>query len=496
MNSLLQKGAACLLAMLLAVGTLCACSGSKPQETPSDTEPSTDAGSTEDLYDSNGYLKDSLPERYDFNEDFVIYTWSEMKSWEWVEKDDDSASTVAQALVTRQQRVEDRFNITIKLRVEAGNWGNRTQFISTLSNSVQVNDQAFDLVGQYTPAAGLGAIQGLYMDLYELPWLDLEKPWWPASISETCTVGEKLYQVTGDITPTLIRNVHCMFLNTDLFDSYELSEHTGENRSIYDVVIDGDWTLEMMQTLGLNQVGSMDGVEESNRVYGISFLNNVAADAFYFGGGFTMLENRNGVLSLSNDLTSGQLSDWYDAVQKLFTGYYADAGIFGSSVFKTNRAIFYAGSVADSQTFTEEGVHFTLLPQPKLNTDQTDYYTVSSFWVTMYSVPSDARSTTLSGMVLEGLASESYRSLKDEIYYNIFQFRYNADSGSQSAKMFDIVSNSVVFDTSRFFADELAMFASFRNGVTDSASGSWSSVYGGNNETWGTKLDGIYGKLG
>ena len=71
--------------------------------------------------------------------------------------------------------------------------------------------------------------------------------------------------------------------------------------------------------------------------------------------------------------------------------------------------------------------------------------------------------------------------------------RYNAtDAGS--AAMFDIVSDSVVFDTARFFADELGMFGKFRE-VAD-ASSSWSSIYSGNISSWKGKVTDLYGKLG
>lgn len=503
MKNNIRKLTALGLVLLMLAGILCACGKKQTdEEKPTGTTPATDTGeNTSDDYDENGYLKDDLPDHYDFDEDYVIYTWQEMKNWEWVDAGSEINGTVMQKLVERQQHIEDRFGITIRMAYAAGNWTSRVEFVANMANSIQNNMHSYDLIGQYTPAAGLGAIQGLYYDLYDLPHLNLEKPWWPKSISDTCSVGTKLYMITGDITPTLVRNVHCMFVNTDLFNSLNLSTATGNGRSIYEVVEDGDWTLEMLKTLGLDRVGSMDGVPDEQKQYGISFLNAVSADAFYYGGGFQLVDNTDGVLSLSKDLTSVQLSDWFDEVKKLFSGSYADAGVYGSEVFRNGRALFYAGSIADSQAFSEENLKFTILPQPKRTSDQEAYYTVSSFWVTMYSVPSDADNAEMSGMVLEGLASDAYRNVKDEVYYNMFQMRYNAGfegDGMLRAKMFDIVSQSVVFDTARFFADELEMFGVFRNAVNDAsgASGSWSTVYGGYGTVWEQKIENIYGKLG
>ncbi len=497
MKALFAKVVCLLTALLLVAGVLSACGD---QESPSGngtTPPSQsttgpgEGGDDEDLYDSKGYLKDSLPETYDFDSDFNIYTWDEQLSWEWVEADSEVEGTVMQKLVERQRNVEDRFGVTIKLVKVHGNWENRTTFVQTLANNVQSNMHTYDLVGQYTPAAGIGAMQGLYYDLNEVPYFDLEKPWWPELISQTATIGDKLYFTTGDITPTLIRNVHSMFVNTDLYASLGLAD-LADGRSIYDVVRDMDWTLEMLQTMGIGTVGNREGM------YGITFDNNVQADAFFYGGGFMLVENVDGVLLLSDDLSSTTLNDYFDEIKDLFVGEYADVAITTSSVFADKQSVFYSGTIAQSQNFTDEGVHFSILPMPMSSSEQENYYTCSSFWVTMYSVPSDADNLEMSGMILEALGSEAYRTLSDEIYYNFFQTRYNADDGADSAEMFDIVSASVVFDTARLFADELSMFSSFRTGVSDTSdpNGSWSSIYGSLHTTWEEKIANIYGKVG
>ena len=498
MKALFAKVVCLLTALLLMAGALSACGEKETPEGNETTPPSQNTtgpgeggdDDDEDLYDSKGYLKDSLPETYDFDSDFNIYTWDEQQSWEWVDADSEVEGTVMQKLVERQRNVEDRFGVTIRLTKVHGNWENRTTFVQTLANNVQSNMHTYDLVGQYTPAAGIGAMQGLYYDLNEVPYFDLEKPWWPELISQTATIGDKLYFTTGDITPTLIRNVHSMFVNTDLYASLGLAD-LADGRSIYDVVRDMDWTLEMLQTMGIGTVGNQEGM------YGITFDNNVQADAFFYGGGFMLVENVDGVLLLSDDLSSTTLNDYFDEIKDLFVGEYEDVAITTSSAFIANQSIFYTGTIAQSQTFTDEEVHFSILPMPMRSSEQENYYTCSSFWVTMYSVPADADDLEMSGMILEALGSEAYRTVSDEIYYNFFQTRYNAEDGADSAQMFDIVSASVVFDTARLFADELSMFSAFRTGVSDTSdpNGSWSSIYGSLNATWEERIANIYGKV-
>lgn len=486
-----------LLVLLMLAGALSACKSqgnsgtTTTNRTNSTSEPSSDNGDDGEDTDVNGYLNDSLPKTYNFDSDFVIYSWEDQKTWEWTtDTDKNPNDRVASALFKRQAHVEDRFGVTIKLIYQPGSWSARNQFIKTLANSVNTNQHEYDLVGQYTPAAGIGATQGLYANLNEVENLNLEKPWWPSSISRTCTVGDKLLFVTGDITPTLIRNIQCMFVNLDMYDALSLSDYT-DGRSIYDVVREGDWTLEMLKTLAIGRVGNTENT------YGMTIASGVSADPFFYGGGFTLVENTDGVLTLSDSLKSEALYGYFDEVKKMFIGAYSDIAMEGEDPFTERRAIFEAATFTSAQTFTEKGLRFSVLPQPKLNKDQLNYATCASFWVTMYSVPVDADSTFMSGMILEALGSEAYRTVTDELYYEVFQKRYSASDNVDSAAMYDYLSGSVVFDAARFFTDYLGMYAAFRGGVNDSSdpNGSWSTIYSGNKDAWNLKINSLYSKV-
>ena len=97
-------------------------------------------------------------------------------------------------------------------------------------------------------------------------------------------------------------------------------------------------------------------------------------------------------------------------------------------------------------------------------------------------------------LMLEALGSEAYRIVSDEVYYSLFQQRYNG-TDENSARMFDLVSDSVVFDTVRFFNDELGFMASFRKGVAD-ANGNWKNIYDGEHVKWADKLANLAAKIG
>lgn len=503
MKSRMFKLVSLMLVLVMCLGTFIACSEKEEEGKEEEGEGTTvsTTAATEDLYDANGYLKDDLPEKADYQgKELSIYLWADQKNWEFVDTSKYPTALLDQALYNRQKNVEARFNIKINIVTEKGSWNDRNTFVQKLANSVQVGDGAFDAVGQYTPAAGIAASQGLYLDLQTIENINTEKPWWPTHAVSTSTVSGKVYALTGDISATLIRNVECMFVNTTMYESYNIAQYAN-GRSIYDVVRDYDWTLETMKTLALGHVGSNEGLAEDNKIYGLSVLNHVTADGFLYSGGFKMVEDKGGKISLSDDLSKLYFSDWFDAVRQIYDGkthqdvYSQDSG--GYKIFEADRSIFFVGNVSDSQTLAQKGVAFTILPMPMRNKDQGAYYTCAGMWVTMYSVPIDVKDPALSGLLIEALASESYRTVTETVYYDLFQTRYNSGGNEDSAEMFDIVSDSVVFDTSRIFADSIKCFSQFRDTVvaTD-AEASWTGNYSSNSGTWKKNITALISQIG
>jgi predicted small secreted protein len=161
--------------------------------------------------DENGYELDRLPELNYNNEEFVLFTWSNQVMWEWNEDETTNGEKIHDAIYDRQVRAEERLGIDLVLVKQSGDWGNRNAFILTVEANVNSGNQdAFDLVGQYTPAAPIGAMKNLYLDLSEIEYLDWERPWWPADIQESCHINNNVYFTTGDITGTLVRNIHAI----------------------------------------------------------------------------------------------------------------------------------------------------------------------------------------------------------------------------------------------------------------------------------------------
>ena len=500
---------AVLLCLLMALSILTACK-KDPSADGNDTTLNSDSGnSSGDVVDSeleterrdeNGYIMDDLPEITYPGVDFDVLSWKNMAQWDWCEETDSKSTVVDRALNNRILIVENRFKIKFKLKLDiAGDWANMSTFNTTVENSLMDGQTDYDLIGSYSHCAGTLASKGWMVDLNQSQYVDFSKPWWPSSIVETASIGDKVYFATGDITPTLIRNVHCMYVNDDLYESLKIGENFAGGRSMYQVVKDGDWTIELMKKMTKGTVTDSDK-------YGLSFGNDVSLDSFFYGAGFIMVKNTNGILEISDDLVSNHLITLHEDLKEYIVGNsngtdsIIESG--GNKAFETGRSLFVASSISDAQRYVEKStaqnpLNFTILPMPMKNSDQFEsggYATVANFWVTMYSIPVDAPDMDMSSIILEALASEAHRSVKDVIYYDVFAARFM--SNSQKAELLDMVSQSIVFDTARMYGVYIGMFADFRNSIT--AGESWASTYAKRNSDGAldSKISDLYTTLG
>ncbi|HHT54019.1 MAG TPA: extracellular solute-binding protein [Clostridiales bacterium] len=445
-----------------------------------DTEPET----TESIYDENGYLLDSLPSDLDFGgKEFRIFTWSNQTIWEW-DATEITGDVIGDAIYNRKLAVEDRMGVKLVITKQSGEWENRNSFIQAVANNVLAGAQAFDVVGQYTPAAAIGAMQELYLDLNDIDNIDFEKPWWPGDIIESSSINGKLYFATGDITPTLIRSMGTVMGNLDLIEAYDIED-------VYALVDNGTWTLDKLKEIAL---GLQTGTDGGRQFYGVTITSNVQYDNLFYSAGFKFVEvNSDGTISLSDDLGSERMIDWFSKCQSFLNDNPDVALLAINAAFTSGDAVFHFGGIADVQNHLKNlDIHFAILPYPKYDTAQDEYYTICGYWVSMYSIPIDAPDPIMSGAVLEALASSGYRTITPAFYRDSFQYKY-LDT-EVNARMFDLLHDTLVYDTGRTFCDQINIFAAFRQAASPGSS--WSSVYASNKNMWTNTIERVYNTLG
>jgi len=449
---------------------------------------------------NSAYEDDDLPKDKKWDDEIYLFTWSDQLYWEF-EATTETGDTVRDEVYRRKVRLQDDYGITLKIDSKSGNWDNRTSFIQTVeANQSETGDNAYDIVGCYFAISGDMTVKGFFEDLSDaslFPYINFKKPWWPDDLLGSAKINNAVYAVTGDITPTFIRNMAMCHVNLDLLEKY----NSGVN--IYDIVRNKEWTYEKLEELSLGN-SSATGAE---REYALTLPNNVIYDNIFYSAGFLFIDNlEDGSIQLA-DLNSDQrYLDFYEYSYRLLNenpdvaiipvNATADTIKGTGAGFRAGNAMFNFGSGDDVQaSLTTVDFNLGIVPMPMYNTaeynTQTDYYTVQTFWTTLYSIPTNSDDKAFASFTLEALASDAYRNLTPTWYDTMFKGRFLETV--ENAEMFDLIHDSIVFDTGRVFGAYIDVFSAFRKAAS---SMNWMSYYQTNSGKWNTAIDKINQSIG
>ena len=203
---------------------------------------------------------DELPTLDFGGEDFVIsvqdygaYTGCDL----FVEEA--TGDVVDDAIFAKNQAVSERLNVNLVFDSITHNWGDRSNYLSLIRSSVMAGDSAWDLLfglGYFLPGF---TGEGLLSDMSELPYIDIDKKWWNRNFMETSSVDGKYYSVTGDAALSLLKSMHCIFVNLDLY------EKLGVKENLYELVESGNWTLDKTAEICANLYADLNGNTEIDK---------------------------------------------------------------------------------------------------------------------------------------------------------------------------------------------------------------------------------------
>ena len=467
-----KRNASLGLLLLLAALTV-SCGGQTAAETA--TEPLRESEPAETETVTEFYQKDNLPELDFGGTEVKLYAWDGAANNEFFA--DADGDIVHDAIFERNKRVEERMNIKLSHSMEMGDNANRAQWVKTLQSSVLAGDGTYDISAGYSMCGASLANAGLVQDLAVLPYLDFAAPWWPDSMISESTCGGKLYFASGDISMDMIDYIYAVFFNKDILTSYDLGNP-------YPLVTEGKWTLDAMMEMSRDLYKDLDGDAKKGLGDQYGYLAYpIYVDVFFFSSGLRTTElGADGIPALSPMFGSEKTQALLEKLNGFFKtndAYLNDTSdIDGTKkIFTEGRALFFTMELQYAgKNLRDANMQYGVLPVPKYDEAQEDYYTVCSFPYTLYGIPIDAKNPEMSAAVMECLASESYRTVSPALFETAMKVKYMNDP--DASEMFDIIRSSVVFDFGRIFNDNMSSmtYSLFRESVTKGDS-NWISKY-------------------
>ena len=301
--------------------------------------------------------------------------------------------------------------------------------------------------------------------LYSYEYLgleDLSNPWWDQGTAEFKVNGQ-VYFMAGAGNTYHNDVTYAVFCNKNLYD-----EFSGGQSDLYDVVLEGMWTLDKMEAcvqncyVDLNGNGKRDGED----MYGFSTYTGYA-NTFFVGSGLRYVApDEDGVLAvtLSTNMLSevgSRISYMYNQQDSTFVSSVGEYTL-AQNVFREGRSMFYGGMLGQAWNVQDGGEDIRIIPVPKYDAEQITYSTWAAPVASVLSVPCTARDDgdTLR-VILEGYTASSYLLVKPVYYATVMMMRAWDDPASRD--VLDIVLDNRVYDYGLMDGSEA--YSCFENGV-------------------------------
>lgn len=474
---------------LLLVLLLSGCGASEVTETaaPTDGAGETQPAETESLY------LDSLPEM-DLDGLAINTLIREEAMYEF--SADSTGDVMDTAVYNRNLTLEERFSCKLTYAVELGSWTYVSSYQDTIRGTVMAGDATFDMVtGQSNIVQPLN-IEGVFVNLLEEEYIDLEKPYWVDAYTEGINLKGEVCTLCGDFALTSFSNANVIFFNKSLMDDYALTYP-------YEEALAGTWTLDKLLGMSEGITTDLNGDQKMTLedVRGLCAYGNSLQPMFSaLGFNYTELQaDGTRVLPAPSD----RLVTVADRLNEFCrTDHFLDAGKQFTTTTSMgmepqmcesfmNGSYLFMGMVLEGIEYLREmEVDFGILPFPKYDEQQSRYYTTILRRYTVAAVPITAADSSNSALILEAMAAEGCRTIIPQYYEIALKGKYVRDESS--SQVLDLIKDSLYLEFVDMYYSDLGFSDFFVNYVLYNTPGTFASTYEKNRTAWETKLNKLY----
>ena len=345
------------------------------------------------------------------------------------------------SIFQRNAALEERFNIKITAQVRE-----ETQLTPTLKASVMAGDDEFQLFAGHIIYAGMAICDGLYYNWYDVPGIDFSKPWWSDSNVQDLTYDGLAVLAMGDFALTTIDSTYCFYFNKQIAADYDLPD-------MYQLVNDGKWTADKLIEISKDIYRDLngDGVADENDFYGYAIGARSPINVYLWSFGEKLGKQQPDgtvIMDYFNDKVVDIYSKLYDMTwgsEGVFVRYKQDDFMIPDDMFVNNQVLFLPEvfRFAD-QDLRDFNTDYGIIPYPKWDEAQTDYYTMVDGGHEGLAIPASAQELEFVGAITEALNAESWKRVVPTYYDIVLKTKGTRDEVSVS--MLDYILQHRIFD--------------------------------------------------
>lgn len=412
---------AILAALMLASFVSCSNGGNNAEtdgETNAETEVVAEAQTETEVETEAEITMNSLRSLYS-DRDYSGYEFriaDRGGSGDWITFDvyseEMNGETINDAVYSRNTLMEELLNIKIvENRLDSPS--------STVKTSITAGSDDVDTVTDGIDSLCSLSTNGLILDYRTVSTIKLENEWWDQAMYQNLSVLNHNYVMTGDISIMDNYGTWCYLFNKDMITDLGLEDP-------YTLVNEGKWTLDKhneMATAAMRDADG-DGAWTDADTYGY-ITEDFNAIALWLSMGYRITDKDENDLPYFNYESEASVSALINIV-KTQQGDFTNMGS-GSTVvqgggvetpngrerqFAIGGALFYYAGMRNITLFRDSDVTFGIIPAPKENEAQQEYYSsYSCSNLTAYSLPKTLSDANRTGDIMEIMAHFSKYSL-------------------------------------------------------------------------------------
>ena len=396
-------------------------------------------------------------ERTDYGDEFNLYVAESnggIRRW-YMDDDLNSGSAMDEAVYQRQERVRKYLGVEF-VRVNYPDAKYNT-YQTYVKDAVHNMDGTLDALITHVHGGVSPLIsEGLVADLGELPGIDIDAEYWHKEFMDTLEIGGNYFLGHSDYN---IMQTYTLGFNKELLDQYG----AGMTKSIYDMVRDGEWTLDAMAKLAqLVSVDSTGDGKTSDDYFGLTASPWITFNGFLTSSRIPMVaQTQSGAyeVALVKDEYYNKTDDLVEFFRTLDNANYT---YFSYSTKNTTqvelssgRALMSVLSTNALESLLNYKIEFGVLPYPLYDENQYDSDDASLGyrmlqWGGYICALSYMKNDKLVGETLEMLAYYS-ENVKITYYEKVLGKRI-ADM-PDDADMLDIIWSGISTDVGQTFCN-------------------------------------------
>ena len=361
------------------------------------------------------------------------------------------------AVQERNNKLEEQYGITFEVTPV-------NSPAEQIANFIETGTYEYDVVCDSVDRLELGTVAGYYLPMDD--YVDISKPWWDSEAIDMLAISDSHYLLAGAAILTDDDNTYMTLFNKDIYNN---NSNVAAYGNIYDIVRNGDFTIDMYAEM-CKYVSQPDSSGE----WGFNATYGNLSHAY----GATVMVNGCGVATVTKDeddqlhlnVTARHSVDVFDKVYALMSDQQRTQRaelIIGKSpntsskygfaeleeMFVSGRGLFYnttSSSVSILKSVSMD-FEFGVLPIPKFEPEQENYCnTVNRYQSSALAVPSNVGSERAKQIAFALDALGFYNSDVIRAYYQQ-TLQLQAVTTDDDADMLDIIYNNRFYDLGAIF---------------------------------------------